>query len=86
MPAQLEVINTSNLIQRQETPLPLTEFKLNALLFFLAKSRLLGLGLLCLTPPGQVSISGGYFSSFHQSLIPSLSNHHIFNLTAASAL
>lgn len=39
VPAQLEVINTGNLIQRQETPLPPTEFKLNALLFFLAKSR-----------------------------------------------
>ncbi|TNN75799.1 hypothetical protein EYF80_013946 [Liparis tanakae] len=39
VPAQLEVINTGNLIQRQETPLPPTEFKLNALLFFFAKSR-----------------------------------------------
>lgn len=39
VPAQLEVINTGNPIQRQETPLPPTEFKLNALLFFLAKSR-----------------------------------------------
>lgn len=39
MPAQLEVINTGNPIQRQETPLSPTEFKLNALLFFLAKSR-----------------------------------------------
>lgn len=42
VPAQLEVINTGNLIQRQETPLPPKEFKLNALLFFLAKSRFAG--------------------------------------------
>lgn len=86
VPAQLEVINTGNLIQRQETPLPPTEFKLNALLFFLAKSRFAGLSLLSLMWPGQVDVSGDYASSFHQSLIPSLTDHHNFNLTAASAL
>lgn len=71
VPAQLEVINTGNLIQRQETPLPPTEFKLNALLFFLAKSRFAGLSLLSLMWPGQVDVSGGYASSFHQSDRPS---------------
>lgn len=89
VPAQLEVINTGNLIQRQETPLPPKEFKLNALLFFLAKSRFAGLSIMSLMWPGQVDISGGYsifFFFFGQSLNPSLTDHHNFNLTAAAAL
>lgn len=56
VPAQLGVINTGNLIQRQETPLPPTEFKLNALLFFSAKSREAGLRP---PRPGQVDASEG---------------------------
>lgn len=55
MPAQQEVINTGNWIQRQETPLPPTEFKLNAILLFLAKSRIgcLGPAELAVARPGQ---------------------------------
>lgn len=54
VPAQLEVINTGNMIQRQETPLPPTEFRLNALLCFLAKSRKAWHGR---AAPGQVGVS-----------------------------
>lgn len=72
MPAQQEVINTGNLIQRQETPLPPTEFKLNALLLFLAKSR-----TACLGPAEQAVARPGQhlrrlfqqFLSFFSSLL-----------------
>lgn len=61
VPAQLEVINTRNLIQRQETPLPSTELKLNALLFFLAKPRF---AWLTLTEPDIFWPGGGQWRLF----------------------
>lgn len=56
VPAQLEVINTGNMIQRQETPLPPTEFRLNALPCFSAQPRTAWHRH---AVPGQVDVSEG---------------------------